>query len=80
MGASFIVHGMQLCQENSVNEFNIEAMSCGHCASTITKTVKLLDPQAKVEVDLGRKLVKVESREDRATISAALTEAGYPPA
>ena len=63
-----------------MTEFHIEAMSCGHCASTITKTVKLLDPQAKVEVDLGHRLVKVESREDRATLVSALTEAGYPPA
>jgi copper chaperone len=63
-----------------MTEFDIEAMSCGHCASTITKTVKLLDPQARVEVDLNRKKVKVESTEDRAVIAAALTEAGYPPA
>ena len=63
-----------------MTEFEIEAMSCGHCASTITKAVKLLDPHAKVEVDLGRKKVTVESTEDRAAISAALTQAGYPPA
>jgi copper chaperone len=63
-----------------VTEFDIEAMSCGHCVSTITKTVKLLDPQARVEVDLGQKKVKVESTEDRVAIAAALTEAGYPPA
>ena len=63
-----------------MTEFDVDAMSCGHCASTITKTVKLVDPQAKVEVDLGRKLVKVESSADRATLAAALTEAGYPPA
>ena len=63
-----------------MTEFDVDAMSCDHCASTITKTVKLVDPQAKVEVDLGRKLVKVESSADRATLAAALTEAGYPPA
>ncbi|MEO8858041.1 MAG: heavy-metal-associated domain-containing protein [Burkholderiaceae bacterium] len=61
-------------------EFDIEAMSCGHCANAITKAVKQLDPLAKVEVDLSRKKVMVESIEDRSAISAALTEAGYPPA
>jgi len=63
-----------------MTEFTIEAMSCGHCASMITKTVKLLDPEAKVVVDLARKKVMVESSEDRSTISDALAEAGYAPA
>lgn len=61
-------------------EFDIQAMSCGHCASAITKTVQLLDPLAKVEVDLGHKRVKVESVKDRATLAAALADAGYAPA
>ncbi len=61
-------------------EFNLPDMSCGHCASTVTKTVKLVDPGAKVDVDLNTKKVKIESSEDRASIAEALTEAGYPPA
>lgn len=59
-------------------EFDVQAMSCGHCASTVTETIKLVDPQAKVEVDLDNKKVKVESGKDRASIAGALTEAGYP--
>ena len=39
-----------------MTEFDIDNMRCGHCASTITKTVRSLDPDAKVEVDLGQKL------------------------
>lgn len=61
-------------------EFNLPDMSCGHCASTVTKTVKLVDPEARVEVDLTTKKVKVDSREDRQQIAEALSEAGYPPA
>ncbi|MEO8544795.1 MAG: heavy-metal-associated domain-containing protein [Burkholderiaceae bacterium] len=61
-------------------EFTINDMSCGHCASTITKTVRALDSEAKVDVDLAHKKVQVESTQDRATIAAALSEAGYPPA
>lgn len=63
-----------------MTEFDIEAMSCGHCASMITKTVKSVDPKAQVEVDLAHKKVKIESTEDRTTLAAALSEAGYPPA
>lgn len=61
-------------------EFKIEDMSCGHCASVITKTVQALDSAAKVEIDLAQKKVTVESREERAVIAEALTEAGYTPA
>jgi copper chaperone len=61
-------------------EFNVEAMSCGHCASTITQTLQRVDPQAKVEVDLAAKKVRVESSADRALLAEALAKAGYPPA
>lgn len=61
-------------------EFNLLDMSCGHCASTVTKACKLVDPQAKVEVDLTSKKVKVESTEDAEEFSQALADAGYPPA
>ena len=55
-------------------------MRCGHCASAITKTVKSLDPTAKVEVDLGQKKVRIETTQDRAGLAHALTQAGYPTA
>jgi copper chaperone len=60
-------------------EFNIESMSCGHCVSVVTQAVKSVDPQAKVDVDLATHKVRVETSEDRETVAAALTEAGYPP-
>lgn len=61
-------------------EFKLDAMSCSHCVATVTETIKEVDPQARVEVDLDRKQVKVESSRDKARIAQALTEAGYPPA
>ena len=61
-------------------EFKVDAMSCGHCVSAVTEAVKAADPQARVDVDLAGKLVKVESTQDRARIAQALTDAGYPPA
>ena len=59
-------------------EFNIPAMSCGHCAGVITQTVKALDPSAQVNVDLASKKVVVESSQDRQNVAKALAEAGYP--
>ena len=61
-------------------ELNLPDMTCGHCASTVAQTVALVDPTAKVEVNLNAKLVKIQSSEDRADFAEALTEAGYPPA
>lgn len=59
-------------------EFNIPAMSCGHCVRTITEAVKALDPAAQVEVDLASKNVVVQSSQERQAVAAALADAGYP--
>lgn len=60
-------------------EFEVKDMSCGHCASVIAKTVKLVDPEARVQVvDLDSKKVTVKSTKDRAYLAEALTETGYP--
>lgn len=59
-------------------EFDVQDMSCGHCVSAVTKALKTVDPQAKVEVDLPAHKVRVESSEDRQTLAEALEEAGYP--
>jgi copper chaperone len=61
-------------------EFNIPAMSCGHCVRTITEAVKALDPAAQVEVDLASKNVVVQSSQERQAVAAALADAGYPTA
>lgn len=61
-------------------EFDVKDMSCGHCAGSVTKAAKLVDPAAKVDVDLANKKVKVESQKDRSLFAKALTDAGYPTA
>jgi copper chaperone len=60
-------------------EFDVQAMSCGHCVRAVTEALQEVDPAAKVDVDLAGKKVKVESAADRAKLVEALTEAGYPP-
>ena len=59
-------------------EFDVQDMSCGHCVSVVTKALKTVDPQARVEVDLPGHKVRVESTDDRQTRAEALAEAGYP--
>lgn len=62
-----------------MQEFIIHSMSCGGCVSRIVQAVKILDAQAKIEVDLPTKTVRIDSSEDRESVTAALIEAGYPP-
>ncbi len=59
-------------------EFKVPDMSCGHCAGVITKTVQALDANATVSVDLPAQKVTLQTTQDRATVAAALAEAGYP--
>ena len=60
-------------------QFNVPDMTCGHCVSTITKAVKTEDPKAKVEINLGQHLVKVESALSQGEIAQQIAEAGYTP-
>ena len=61
-------------------EFNIPAMSCGHCVKAITEAVHEVDSKAQVQADLATKRVQVQTEAARAAVSAALAEAGYAPA
>ena len=60
-------------------QFNVPDMTCGHCVSTITKSVKSEDPKAKVEINLAQHLVKIESALSQDEIAQQITEAGYTP-
>ncbi len=62
-----------------MEEFVIPSMSCGGCASRITKVISKLDASVRVEVDVLTKKVRVESSQSRALIATALKDAGYAP-
>ena len=60
--------------------FRVDDMTCGHCASTITKAVRVVDAGAKVEIDLAQHLVRIDPTErDEVELSEAIAEAGYTP-
>ena len=58
--------------------FKVEKMSCGGCAARITRAVQALDPDAKVDVSLPERLVRVDSVRSGHAIAGAMTSAGYP--
>ncbi len=61
-------------------EFILPDVSCGHCAGVVQKTVKAMDANATVEVDIPTKKVRITSTADKDTLALALTAAGYAPA
>jgi copper chaperone len=60
--------------------FQVNDMTCGHCVSTVTKAVKSVDKDAKIQIDLTTHRVQVEPvTSDAQELSDAIREAGYTP-
>ena len=74
-----MLHCLSRNQENTLIEFKIDAMTCGHCVRSVTQAVQQADPEARVTVDLPNHRVQVDTAKPREAIAAALVEAGYPP-
>jgi len=56
----------------------IENMACNGCVRSITATVKELDSNAMLDIDLPQKMVVIQSTQPVDTITLALEEAGFP--
>ncbi len=63
-----------------MQEFQIPNMSCGHCVRAITEAVQALDPAAKVQTDVTKRQVQVDSTVPREALVQQLSNAGYAPA
>ncbi|GJD80751.1 heavy-metal-associated domain-containing protein [Methylobacterium gregans] len=62
-----------------MHRFKVEKMGCGGCAKSVTRAIQAVAPNARVEVDLGAKLVTVSGDDDPADrIAQAIATAGYP--
>ena len=57
--------------------FQVQGMSCGHCANAVTQAIQSVDPQAQVKVDLASGKVEVQSQQPPAALAAAIREEGY---
>jgi copper chaperone CopZ len=64
-------------KENGMLKLKVPDMSCGHCAATIEKAVRSVDPAAKLAVDVGAQTVSVETGAAPATVREAIRSAGY---
>ncbi len=60
--------------------YEVNDMTCGHCAGAIIKAVSFIDPGAKVQVDLAAHLVQIEPTAATPEVLAdAIKTAGYTP-
>ncbi len=60
--------------------FKVEDMTCGHCASVITRAVKEADKEAQVLVNVAERRVEIEPKAaDAKALQEAIAETGYTP-
>ena len=57
--------------------FQVGGMGCNSCVNAVTAAVTAIDPAARVQVQLDTGRVEVTSQEPRATLAAAIADAGY---
>jgi len=61
-----------------MNTLYVKDMTCGRCKARVIQALKSIDPTAKVDIDLSKKEVRVESVCPLPDLTKALAEAGYP--
>ena len=59
-------------------ELQVEGMNCGGCVKGVTRSVQAVDGNAKVDVNLQSKTVRVETQASLDDVQAAISNAGYP--
>jgi len=64
--------------EPTMYQLTVEDMTCKHCVGRVTKAVQEVDQDARVDIDLPTKKVKIDSKADLERIAQAIDAAGYP--
>lgn len=59
-------------------KLNVPDMTCGHCASTVTKVIKSVDAGAEVTIDLPTQTITIGSAAAAEKFRTAMDAAGYP--
>lgn len=61
----------------TLQNFQVQGMTCQHCVRAVENAVQTLDAQATVTVDLSTGQVAVQSQQPREALAAAMSDAGY---
>ena len=57
--------------------FQVQGLSCQHCVRAVEAAVRALDPQARVQIDLARGRVEIESTQPHEALAQAIEAEGY---
>ena len=57
--------------------YNVQGMSCGGCAASVTRAIQAADDTAKVDVDLSRARVVVQGTISEDGVQNAVERAGF---
>lgn len=58
-------------------KLTVPTISCDGCAKTITESIQVIEPDAKVDVDVQGKTVTVEAKASEESIKQAIVAAGH---
>lgn len=59
--------------------FQVNDMTCGHCAGVITRAITAVDKDARLDIRIAQKLVQVSSTAPAVELAEAIRGAGYTP-
>ena len=59
--------------------FQVDDMTCGHCASAISRAIAAVDKNARMDIRIQQKRVRVASSATTAELAEAIQGAGYTP-
>ncbi len=62
-----------------MTEFFVADMTCGGCSSAITRAIRSVDADSKVEIDLHKRTVRIASPKSPAQFQDSIRAAGYTP-
>ncbi len=57
--------------------FRIPDMTCGHCASTISRAVASVTKDARLDFNIQEKLVRISGDTPEAELAEAIADTGY---
>ena len=58
-------------------KLNVEGMTCGGCARSVTNAVKRVDPGASLNIDVASRKVDLETSASFEEVRGAIEAAGY---
>jgi copper chaperone len=58
-------------------EFKVQGMTCGGCVKSVTNSIKKVDADASVHVDLSSQIIQIQSSKSQKDFSASIENAGF---